>query len=297
MTTTTRNDASGLVKLLASSRIPNGVTMASWQVKLPSFLDGEMRTHRQRSNSAASFRARTTASMIRDVLEDPFVRWHWSLNEPGMQGNTPASPEVADRNRERWLAARFPVVRVVQAMADDNLHKQDCNRLLQPWSWMQYVVTTRVSHIPHFESLRIEGGTEPHFFDIATEMRLLLVEHGPAIEREAHLPYVDDVDAARWSVRDAARASSTRCRRASLFRAGEREMSSMADDVRLGLEAESTDPLHATPFEHQVWCGIEGMQRNLAGNFAELDDDNMPLRDGTIQHRKLLAREYVRRAA
>jgi hypothetical protein len=291
-----RKNAEGLVDLIASTRLPNGAVFASWKVKLPAFLDGEARTHRQRSHSAASFRARTTASMIRDVLDDPFVRWHWSLNEPGMQGHTLPDKETIARAEKAWLDARIPIVDVVTQLAADKLHKQECNRLLQPWAWMQYVITTRISHMPHFESLRIEGGAERHFYDIATEMRRTLAEHGPAIDREAHLPFVSDVDAERYSVRNAARASATRCRRASLFRAGEREQSRIDDDVRLGLEAEATRPLHATPFEHQVWCSVEGIQRNLAGNFADLDSDNMPTRDGTTQHRKVLDGEYLRAA-
>ncbi len=282
-----RKDARGLVDVIARTRLPNDAVFISWAIKLPAFLDGEFRTHRQQSKGAASFRARTTASMIRDVLDDPFIRWHHTMNEPGMQGHTAAPRAVEDRQVQRIKSLRLSAVDDVQQMAADGLHKQDCNRYLQPWSWMQWIVTTRESHLPHFFGLRDEAGVEPHMRDYAREMRRTM-EEAPIVDADAHLPYISDEDRAGRDLVSCAYVSSVRCRRVSLFRLGDGSRSTFSDDVNAGVKMARETPPHATPFEHQVWTQPPGAAKNLAGNFAEYDADNWIVRDGTVQFRKWL---------
>lgn len=283
-----------LVQLIAKTRLPNGAVFATWVIKLPAFLDGEFRTHRQQSKSAASFRARTTKSMIDDIVRDPFVRWHWTLNQPGMQGHTHASDEVAAAARKWWLEAADNAVAHACNLQLLGLHKQDCNRLLQPFSWMQYIVTSRDIHLDHWRALRDHPMAEPHFRDITREA-LRLYDEAPAVDDVLHAPYVGADERAKHDAGDCALISATRCRRVSLFRVGDTTRSDASADIESALQMCSERPMHATPFEHQVWFDrtLIGVG-NLAGNLAAIDLVGMPICDGTVQHRKVFHGEYTR---
>lgn len=288
------NMPANLVQLIAKTRLPNGAVFATWVIKLPAFLDGEFRTHRQQSKSAASFRARTTKSMIDDVIRDPFVRWHWTLNQPGMQGHTHASPEQVAKAVQAWRFAAVFAVEGAEALQAIGLHKQDCNRLLQPFSWMQYIVTSRDIHLDHWRALRDHPMAEPHFRDITREA-LRLFDEAIAVDDVLHAPYVGADERAKHDAGDCALISATRCRRVSLFRVGDTTRSDASADIESALQMCSERPMHATPFEHQVWFDrtLIGVG-NLAGNLAAIDLVGMPICDGTVQHRKVFHGEYTR---
>lgn len=282
-----------LVQLIAKTRLPNGAVFATWVIKLPAFLDGEFRTHRQQSKSAASFRARTTKSMIDAVVNDPFIRWHWTLNEPGMQGHTTADDAKAEKARRAWKFASIYAVEAAEALLALGLHKQDCNRLLQPFSWMQYIVTSRDIHLDHWRALRDHPMAEPHFRDITREA-LRLYDEAVAVDDVLHAPYVGADERAKHDAGDCALISATRCRRVSLFRVGDTTRSDAYDDIASARDMSNEKPMHATPFEHQVWFDRSIVDFvNLAGNLAAIGHDGMPIRDGTVQHRKIFLGEYT----
>jgi hypothetical protein len=282
-----------LVQLIAKTRLPNGAVFATWVIKLPAFLDGEFRTHRQQSKSAASFRARTTKSMIDDIVRDPFVRWHWTLNEPGMQGHTTADDVRAASARREWMYASAHAVASTKALLALGLHKQDCNRLLQPFSWMQYIVTSRDIHLDHWRALRDHPMAEPHFRDITREA-LRLFDEAVAVDDVLHAPYVGADERKEHAADECALISATRCRRVSLFRVGDTTRSDAYDDIASARDMSNERPMHATPFEHQVWFDRSIIDfANLAGNLAAIDDAGMPIRDGTVQHRKIFFGEYT----
>lgn len=287
------NPTKALVQLLLKTRLPNGAVFATWVIKLPAFLDGEFRTHRQQSKSAASFRARTTKSMIDDVINDPFIRWHWTLNEPGMQGFTHADRSTTDKAVAAWKQAALYAVDGALRLQEIGLHKQDCNRLLQPFSWMQYIVTSRDCHLDHWRSLRVHPMAEPHFRDI-TARALKLYDEAPAIDDVMHVPYIDADEREVWDADSCALISATRCRRVSLFRVGDTTRSDAIADLKSAVEMATAKPMHSTPFEHQVWFDRSIIGRvNLAGNLAAINDDFMPVLDGTVQHRKIYRGEYT----
>lgn len=274
------------VDIVAHTRLPNDAEFVSWRWRLPAFLDGEWRTHRQISKNASSFRAIPISRMIENVTDDPFIRWHWTLQEKGMQGHRRADDIAASYARSAWLEARDACVKSAMSLATLGLHKQDANRLLQPWVWMEWLNTARVKHLNHLYALRDEGMAEPHFKDFVVRL-MEEVEDSKVESNDAHLPYVSSADRDNWSLASCAYASAARCRRVSLFRLDGTGDSNFAADVASGEEMAMTSPLHATPFEHQVWT--HNGAADLAGNFAE------PRPDGVVQFRKIIGGEYTRK--
>ena len=211
------------------------------QLRYPRFIHAEFMTHRVFSRSASSSRAVPVSKIIQQVIDDPAMPVHWGRNQPGMQ----ADEEVADPEavRELWLEAATNAVDLAKRMAAVGAHKQVVNRILEPYSHIDVVVTS--TEWRNFLALRDDDAADPTMRQLATAMREAL-ESAVVNESNYHLPYVR-----LHELNDTTGLllSAARCARVSY-------QNHDGTDPDLGKDLELVNKLlrmkHFSPFEHQA---------------------------------------------
>jgi Thymidylate synthase complementing protein. len=295
----------------SSSRI---VTM---HLRYPRIIHGEVMTHRVFSRNARSSRAVPVKTMLNEVRNTPFVPWHWGKNQKGMQANEECNepvhldwemvstgigelPERRVMTREgAWLWARDKAVEAADAYMDAGYHKQVPNRLLEPFSWIDTLITS--TSWANFLHLRDHGDAEPHFQDLAKLVRKALEEvrdkklFQNLLPGEWHLPYITESDrefVAEETDGDIGKMldmllkiSAARCARIS-YTPFDGNASYEREIERFNLLVTS-ERIHASPTEHQatpdvfIPHSVGWANPNLAGNLGP----------GWIQFRKTLRGE------
>lgn len=149
---------------------------------------GELARHRVLSINAESSRARPISKVKQQVSEDPFIPF-FTATQKGMQG-----AEITDYNTyscavKGWLKARDRALENVAALEGLNIHKQQVNRILEPWMKVSVMVTG--TDWDNFFKLRCHESTQPELRSVAVEMRCLLEDSTPVSLNpgEWHLPY------------------------------------------------------------------------------------------------------------
>lgn len=301
-------------KVIADSVSEQGVRLTTLQLRYPRFIHAEFMTHRVFSRNASSSRAIPVQRLIDDVVKDPAIPIYWGKNQPGMQ----AEGELQDRERtlawQNWMRGLDYAVGTARALADLKLHKQIVNRLLEPFSHINVICTA--TEWENFFSLRDHEDAEPHIRDLARAMRKAMNESEPTLLRPGqwHLPYVDtqirddgeqsyeirlthpddEVQGTTFvSLEEARKISAARCARVS-YLTHDGRAPSIEEDLALYERLVGSQPLHASPTEHQAtpdrevipeatspeFYWLRWSRPNLHGNF-----------EGWIQFRKTLPNE------
>ena len=256
-------------KIILDSVNESGDRLTTFQLRYPRFIHSELMTHRVFSRNAMSSRAVPVAKMIAQVRDNPAKPTHWGTNKPGMQ----ATEEVPTASAEHlWHKAAKLAADVAEQMVKLNLHKQVANRILEPFQWMNTIVTA--TEWDNFYLLRAHPDAQPEFQKLAVMMLEAQKSSQPKLLRagEWHLPYVtvaelEDMKSARtgelhpFRVGQMRKVSAARCARVSyLTHDGRRP--ELHEDLALFDRLAGGVPLHASPLEHQ---GTPGMYD--CGNF------------------------------
>lgn len=241
------------VKMIAASiNKATGQRIYTFELRYWRAFHAELMTHRMFSRNAGSSRAIPVAKMLSQVWNHPAGPTHWGVNQPGMQ----ARAEL--KGFKRWLAPklwRF-AGRVACVMAWSfmklGVHKQVANRLLEPWQFINVVVTA--TEWDNFFALRCHPDAMPEFQALARDMQwtisatedfLRVLEPG-----EWHLPYVTDEERRDYSLMDLIRISVARCARVSYTPfTGEGDVQK---DFELHDKLVMAVPPHMSPTEHQA---------------------------------------------
>ncbi len=246
----------------------------------------------------------------------PYVPWHWGANQKGMQAGAECDETVVvpalyknhadtlqgyDRpftREEAWLHARDAAVLVAEGFMNAGYHKQNPNRLLEPFAWIDTLFTS--TDWANFLWLREHEAAEPHLQDLARLVHKALDEHTDIQTLQPgwwHLPYITEAD---WDV--AVDMCGTQgevielLRKISAARCARISYAPFDGDASFERELErydslvSSDRVHASPTEHQAMPdrmdpytnGFESAK--LAGNLGP----------GWIQYRKLIPGEVHR---
>lgn len=289
------------VELLAFSENPIGDKLATFLVTLPRSILAEVNTHRVLSRNAASSRAIPTKTLISRILNDPYIP-DWTVNGRGMSGK-PMNATEAIIETEIWLEGRYKIIGIVLEMmtgykfnsyqvkdysseeiADliDNIqfvkpHKQDVNRLLEPYMFMEWIVSG--TEWSNFFFQRCHVAAHPAFQEIAYRMaRQYLTKIPRKLEwGEWHLPFVTEEDlntiADLEATHDsaivnhyAAELSAARCGRVSFGKHSWREI---IEDLKwftkhIHENAEKGEPQHCSPAEHPA-IALAGKHGNFTG--------------------------------
>lgn len=289
-------------EVLKHSISPSGIQIITMRLKYPRYILAEFNTHRMFSRNTASSRAIPIESMIETVQNDPAMPIYWGSKNKGMT----SVGEIKDIETAKslWLEARDLAIERVKKLNEIGLHKQLANRLLEPWSWSETVVTS--TEWANFFHLRNHKDAQPRFKFLAEEILKATQESSPVNLNygEWHLPYVQalrnelgkliylDNDGQEISLEDARIISASCCAQVSY-----RSLDTSLDKAkRIYSKLIESDPAHASPVEHQATpinleapdkmlesSGITHMTRDMmlwSGNFR-----------GWIQFRKLIPNE------
>ena len=233
-------------KIILDSVNESGDRLTTFQLRYPRFIHSELMTHRVFSRNAMSSRAVPVAKMIAQVRDNPAKPIHWGMNKPGMQ----ATEEVPTASAEHlWHKAANLAADVAEQMVKLNLHKQVSNRILEPFQWMNTIVTA--TEWDNFYSLRAHPDAQPEFQKLAVMMLEAQKSSQPKLLKagEWHLPYITSLELESGNA-GLRRVSAARCARVSyLTHDGRRP--EPHEDLTLFDRLAGGVPLHASPLEHQ----------------------------------------------
>lgn len=241
------------VLVIADSISPTGYRLTTLQLLYPRFIHAELLTHRVFSRNSASSRAIPIERVLQMVKESPVLPMHWGRNCKGMQAKEELTKEEQEKAECLWLKARDAVCEYVEQLRALNVHKQVVNRLLEPWMWMQTVVSS--TEWNNFLKLRDHPDAQPEIQLLAKLIRGALHSSQPQMLEpgEWHLPYIDPEEKQRFSLREQQWVSAARCARVSYWlRDGRR--SDPQSDLELFQRLAGSDPKHLSPLEHQALC-------------------------------------------
>ena len=130
-------------QIVADSVNQQGDRITSFILTYPRFIHSELMTHRMFSRNSASSRAIPFEKMLKMVEDDCFIPIAWQRDHKGMQGTEYIDPHT-DENCfpiGDWLCARDRAMDAAIEINADDVTKQLCNRLLEPFMWHTVLVT------------------------------------------------------------------------------------------------------------------------------------------------------------
>lgn len=309
-------------KVLAHSITTSGAPpIFSMQLRYPRFIHAEVMTHRVFSRNASSSRAIPVERLIEDIIRDPVYPSFWGSNKPGMQAGEECFnlvecgiPEISwdhngyeecsyietifykEKREYAWDMARDNAIQIARAFANAGYHKQIVNRLLEPFSHINVVVTS--TDWNNFFALRRHPDAQPEIRILADAIWEAQQASTPKLLQygEWHLPYITQLESdGALDVATLIKISAARCARTS-YLTHDGAVPSIDADIALYEKLAVSTPLHASPCEHQATPDTfdrqdivsQGYPRawgspELHGNFT-----------GWIQHRKTLPDEYIK---
>jgi thymidylate synthase ThyX len=142
-------------EILADSVNENNNRLTTMKITFPRIMLAEFNTHRMFSRNSASSRAIPFKKMIKSVQENPFIPIAWQKEHPGMQGTEYFTHEDdIYNNKYEWLAAIDYSVAAAKSLNSNEVTKQLCNRLLEPFMWHTVIVTSGKEGLDNFFKLR-----------------------------------------------------------------------------------------------------------------------------------------------
>ncbi len=197
------------------------------------------------SRNSSSSRAVPTTKLLERVEHDPVLPLEWGRNKAGMSANDVLSDGEAAQAMRVWLKARDDAMRHARQLLDLNVHKQELNRILEPFLWHTVIVTA--TEWQNFFELRCAGDAQPEIRAAALAMRdAMESSQARSINYDDwHTPLVQP-DEMGLDVESRKRVSAARCARVSyLTHDGKRET-----EKDLQLYERLRHGRHLSPFEH-----------------------------------------------
>lgn len=245
-------------RVLADSLSPSNVRITTLQLRYPRFIHSEFMTHRMFSRNAASSRAKPTNKWLEEINDNCAMPVHWGKNKPGMQAKEQSSELVYLEGMPythdlAWKKAAWYASYIAKQFAEVGYHKQVVNRLIEPFTHIDVIVTS--TEWENFFDLRLHPDAQPEIQELASQMNIVMQGSMPLVTEldEWHLPYVGSDEAENLaSVYDKSaplRVSAARCARVSYSNHGKNDV-----DINKDLELSSMllHSRHMSPFEHQA---------------------------------------------
>lgn len=251
--------------------------LTTFKLRYHKFIHGELMTHRMLSRNASSSRAVPVAKLIAEVRDDATRAapvW-WGAEQKGMQSGDELSEatrwtlndeKISERDAAKmeWQTTAIVASQHAQNLHDMGVHKSIVNRILEPYSHINVVATGVEDAWLNFFGLRLDKAAQPEMRALAELMWAAWNESRPKKLESGrwHLPFVrgdmallDDIlpPGNGLTPHDQfVRISVARCARVSYesFETGKR--STVEEDLKLYERLMGSQPLHASPAEHQA---------------------------------------------
>ena len=248
------------VVLQSRSRESN-TPITTLQLRYWRAIHAEFMTHRVFSRNAGSSRAIPVKKVLAQVWGDPAGPIHWGANQTGMQAKTELVGLRRWLAQKLWRGAAKVACVFAWSMMKLGLHKQVANRLLEPWQYINVVVTA--TEWENFFDLRDHEDAQPEIQELARAMKSAMLE-APFQVLDAgdwHLPYI--LDSEKDLPLDVKlKLSTARCARVS-YEPFDGDASIEKECKRHDLLVGS-EPIHASPTEHQA-CVSRFAETNFRG--------------------------------
>ena len=213
--------------------------------RFPKVLLQELNTHRAFSRNAASSRAIPVEKMIERVQSDPYIP-KFTKAKKGMSGIEDDDQLFQEESELTWLRTLDWAIQGARKLLDIGVHKQNANRLLEPFARVPVIVTA--TEWDNFFKLRCDQAAHPDFREVAILMQKAMARSEPVgVSVGAwHIPLFDEsmIEVAPEVQRVMATA---RCARVSYTR-HDGSAPTLDDDRRL--HNSLLENGHLSPFEH-----------------------------------------------
>ena len=232
-------------RVLLDSVSPAGVRLTTLEVTFPRFVLSEFNTHRILSKNSASSRAVPTTKLLERIENEPVLPLEWGRNKAGMTADDVLTPQEEEEAKRIWLSARDSALEHARQLLSLKVHKQELNRILEPFLWHTVIVTA--TDWTNFFTLRCAATAQPEIRAAAMRMRDAMAGSSPRRVGygEWHLPLVQD-DERSLDLESLKKIAAARCARVSyLTHEGRREI-----EKDLELCDRLKRDRHLSPFEH-----------------------------------------------
>lgn len=265
------------IKILADSISDKGIRLVTFEMEYWKAIHPQVMSHRSFSRNARSSRATPIKVNIENAKNNPWGPKHWTINGSGMvaKGELPAS--AAQQMDEVWLQMARGTGTFAEQLGYMNIHKQIVNRLLEPYSSIQVILSA--TDFSNFFKLREDSHAQPEMQDLARAMRKAMFDSEPKklTEGEWHLPYITDEERNTLDIDTLKDVSVARCARVS-YKAFDGS-STIEKDLELAKQLKENK--HMSAFEHIATPAPDGGY--FPSNFR-----------GWNQYRKFIPDEYVK---
>lgn len=242
------------------------------------FLANGITVHNCFSRNASSSRAIPVNKVIEQVDSKPVVPTNVYMNKAGMVGDVEAPIDVATDFYNLWLDAARNAVETAKCMEKLGIHKQHINRILEPFQYINVIVTA--TDWDNFLNLRLASDAQPEMQDLARAIKGEMDKVGNNIISVYHicgkyvsLPFItqEEVDehcmnsfsSSEVLINDLMLISSARCARVS-YNNHDGSCPDERKDKKLARRL--LDAGHMSPMEHPcIWAGDMRYHRNLYG--------------------------------
>ena len=141
-------------KIVADSIDKRGNRITTAIITLPRIILSELNTHRMLSKNSASSRAIPFNKMIESVQTNPFIPIAFQENHSGMQGTEYLNGIEEENAIDNWLLAKDSAIKEAEILYSNNITKQLCNRLLEPFMYHTVLITGTDDGWNNFFNLR-----------------------------------------------------------------------------------------------------------------------------------------------
>mgnify|MGYP000898899393 FL=1 len=256
-------------KVIADSINPDtGKRITTLAIKIPRIILSEHNTHRSLSRNFSSSRAIPAKKLRKEAWEHPFVPIYWGANKSGMSADQQLTGFNLSMAKFSWkLAGKFAVM-FHKMMEIVGVHKQTCNRIIEPW--MSVVGTITSTEWDNFLRLRYDRNAQPEIIVLAKKIHDAIKASEPTVpENGIHLPFIDEEERRTFPIDQLIKISVARCCRTSYANCLGKK-SQPEEDIKLYHRLLGNG--HFSPFEHIALIPNHGrvakeLQYDLQRNF------------------------------
>lgn len=276
-------------RIIADSKNSFGTRLTTFVIVFPRIILAELNTHRCFSRNSASSRAIPITTMLKRVLDNPFIPLRFLKAHSSMVGTEYFEGEYDKLARERWLLARDRAVESATSFlkldGSSDVTKQLVNRIIEPFGYHEVIISG--TEWENFFALRCHPDAEIHMQHLAQLMLDAYNKSEPKElkEGEWHIAFGEQFDMEKvtqlaekekMTIDEVKRAiCCARCARISYVLHSKEEKYNYEKDLELYRKLISEG--HFSPLEH---CAYAAGDNTFHGNFR-----------GFIQLRKLLPDE------
>lgn len=279
-------------KVICDSISDAGARITTVQIKFHRFELPALDTHRAFSRNFSSSRAIPTKKFLEQIRNEPAMPVWWGKNQAGMQANEELVGEERQEAIDWWEESAWYAARQAERGAALGVHKQIVNRVVEPFMWVEGIVTA--TDWDNFFELRCHPDAQPEIRVLAEKIKEVRIHSTPnrLNSGEWHLPYITEEDRKNFFVNlcmygspteTLAKVSAARCCRVSYLK-HDGTSPNLKEDLALFERLAGGVPIHASPLEHQAEALPDqfARSRNFSGwrQFREIWE-TMPLNTPT----------------